>query len=72
MVGEESHQILYMYQTMNLQMKFGITYFLTFKRMLNNFIFLEMDANPKKYAFENPAQFFNEPLTLSRRFSSSF
>ena len=47
------------------------TYFLR-SNVLNNFIFLEMDANPKKYAFENPAQFFNEPLPYQEDFLQAF
>jgi len=47
------------------------TYFLR-SNVLNNFIFLEMDANPKKYAFENPAQFFNEPLPYQEDFVEAF
>lgn len=46
-------------------------YFLR-SNVLNNFIFLEMDANPQKYNFENAAQFFNEPLPFKEDFMEAF
>ena len=46
-------------------------YFLR-SNVLNNFIFLEMDSNPKKYNFKNSAQFFNEPLPYKEDFIEAF
>lgn len=40
--------------------------------LLNNFIFLEMDLKPQKYNFDNPAEFFNEPLPYKEDFIDAF
>ena len=40
--------------------------------LLNQFVFLEMDAQPEKYIFNNAAMFYNEPLPLREELIKAF
>jgi|TARA_B110000285_G_scaffold230203_1_gene296344 carboxyl-terminal processing protease len=40
--------------------------------ILNRFVFLEMDANPKKYKFDNAPMFYNEPLPFKEELVQAF
>jgi carboxyl-terminal processing protease len=40
--------------------------------LLNRFVFLEMDAHPEKYTFNNAAMFYNEPLPFREELIKAF
>lgn len=40
--------------------------------LLNRFVFLEMDAQPEKYIFNNAAMFYNEPLPFREELIKAF